>query len=187
MELNLPFEAIKLKLATYAALRPEAWHSISAQLKSTALKADESFTREKGSIAYVVSGLMKEYDSRARKKPAIVNFINSTNFILTTEHNRNRYLKAITDTTIVYLDFESLLSLFLLFRELKPIYDAALVNYEEGLDFRHSLLEERLATKKIQSFIIQYRPILSYLKKKDIANYCHIPYDNFVRHYNDLL
>ncbi|SFH19410.1 cyclic nucleotide-binding domain-containing protein [Pedobacter insulae] len=187
MELDFPLVAIKLKIATYAALRPEAWAQISARLKLVVLKKDERFNRENSSLAYVINGLMKEHDIQARKKPAIVNFIDSQNFIITTGYNQNRFLKAITGTTIAYLDFESLLALFLIYKELKPVYDAALTNYQEGIDFRFNLLEERLATKRIQLFIAHYRPLLSYIRKKDMANYCHIPYDNFVRHYNNLL
>jgi CRP-like cAMP-binding protein len=151
------------------------------------IKVNESFYRESGSIAYVVKGLLKEYDSRARRKPAIVNLIADNSFIITTENNQSRYLKAVTESTIAYLDFENSFSLVITFRELKPIYDAALTNYEEGLNFRYYLLEERLVAKRIQQFIAKHRALLLYLKKKDMANYCNIPYDNFVRQYNKLL
>lgn len=187
MEPNTVLEVIKLKIASYAPLRPEAWDQISARLRITIIKVDESFYRESGSIAYLVAGLLKEYDTRARRKPAIVNFITDDNFIVTTGISQSRYLKAITESTIVYLDFEISFSLAITFRELNPVYNAAVVNYEEGLNLRYRLLEERLVAKRIQQFIAKHRDLLLYLKKKDMANYCNIPYDNFVRQYNKLL
>ncbi len=90
MDANIVLEAVKLKLSSYAPLRPEAWHQISVRLKLMVIKVNESFYRESGSIAYVVKGLLKEYDSRARRKPAIVNLIADNSFIITTENNQSR-------------------------------------------------------------------------------------------------
>jgi len=187
METNLSLYHLKLKLASYGAISPLAWARISDSLKKTEIKVNESFNRKIGSIAYVVEGLLKEYDIKSRKKPCIVNFISDGNFLVTTKFNQSKYLKAIKDTTLVYLDFEDQFSLLLKHKELKTIYDEIVANYEEAATFRFSLLEERLAAIRIQQFIVRYRKILSYLKKKDMANYCHIPYDNFVRQYSYLL
>lgn len=179
--------ALKLNLANYGAIRPQAWAKILAHLKEAELKVDESFNREINSIAYVTSGLLKEYDVQFRKKPSIVNFISAGNFLITTKHNQSKYLKAITGTTLVYLEFDDLFSIFSKYNELKPIYDSILANYEEGISFRYILLEERITEVRIQQFITKHRAILSLLKKKDIANYINLEYDYFIRKYGKLL
>ncbi len=178
---------LKLKLASYGAIRPQVWAKIVTLLKETELKIDESFNREIGSIAYVANGLLKEYDAHLRKRPSIVNFISAGNFLITTKFNQSKYLKTVTGSTLVYLNFCDLFSLLSKYNELKPIYDSIVANYEEGISFRYGLLEERIAQKRIQQFINKHRNILSYLKKKDIANYTHIEYDYFIRMYGKLL
>lgn len=178
---------LKLKLASYGAIRPQVWTKIAACLKKSELKAEESFNREIGSVAFIVKGLLKEYDAQFRKKPSIVNFINSENFVITTKHNQSKYLKAVTDTALVYMDFDDLFLLFSKYKELKPVYDSIAENYEEGISYRYNLLEERIATVRIQHFMARYREIFPFLKKKDVANYIHIEYDYFIRIYGDLI
>lgn len=186
METALVLHELKLKLASYGALRPEAWTKIVQSLANTDLKTDESFNRKVGSIAYVAKGVLKEYDAYRRKKPSIVNFIGPNNFILTTKHTESKFLKAVCPTKLVYLDFDILFLLFLDYGELKPIYDGVSAEYEDGISFRQLLLEETFAAK-IQLFIVKYRPILSYLKRKDIANYLHVDYNYFIRNFSNFL
>jgi hypothetical protein len=178
---------LKIKLANYGAIRPQAWTKILSHLKETELKPDESFVRKITAIVYVADGLIKEYDAQQRKKPSIVNFITAGNFIVTTNHNQTKYLKAIGVTKLIYLDFEVLISLFIKYNELKSIYDGAVANYEDGIAFRQLILEENVSASRIKLFISKYRTILPGLKKKDIANYIHIEYDYFIRIYGKLL
>jgi hypothetical protein len=180
-------KTLKLKIATYGAIRPVAWTKITSTLKEAVVKPDESFIRELGCIAFIECGLLKEYDARGRKKPSIINFMESNTCFSTTKHNQAQYLKAIVTTRLFYLTFDDLISLFLKYKELKPAYDALLANYEQDIAFRQILLEEKTTIKKIQLFITKRRSILPLLKKRDMANYCHISYDNFIRVYKNLL
>ncbi|MEJ5994389.1 hypothetical protein WG904_08165 [Pedobacter sp. Du54] len=179
--------SLKLKLASYGAIRQQAWTKILSHLLETELKTDESFDRKINAIVYVTNGLIKEYETQQRKKPSIVNFINTGNFIITTKHNQTKYLKAIDTTKLIYLDFEALVSLFITYNELKSVYDGVLANYEDGIAFRQLVLEENVASARIKLFIDKHRTILPSLKKKDIANYIHVDYDYFIRIYGKLL
>ncbi|MBC7616974.1 MAG: hypothetical protein H7202_12985 [Pedobacter sp.] len=178
---------LKLNLANYGAIRPQAWIKILAHLKEAELKVDESFYREINSIVYVTSGLIKEYDAQLRKKPSIVNFISAGNFLITNKYNQSKYIKAIGSARLVHINFEAIISLFLEYNELKSIYDGVIGNYENGIAFRQLVLEENAAATRIQLFIKKYRTILPFLKKKDIANYIHIEYEYFIRIYGKLL
>lgn len=178
---------LKLKLASYGAIRPQAWVKILSHLKEIELKTDESFNREMGSAAYITDGILKEYDAQHRKKPSIVNFISAGNFIITTKYTQTKYIKAVTPTKLVYLNFDALIMLFVKYNELKSIYDGATANYEDGMAFRQLLLEENAAVERIKLFIHKYRTVLPLLKKKDISNYTHIEYDYFIRIYGKLL
>lgn len=178
---------LKLKLASFGALRPEVWTKLSARLNQVDLKVNESFSREIGTVVYITKGLLKEYDARHRKKPAIVNFISAGNFLVTTKHNQSKYLKAIRPTNLAYVDFDTLAYLFFKYNELYAIYNGIANNYEEGITFRQLVLEKPTATDKITLFIKKYRPILSMLKKGDIANYINTDYNYFIRVYGKLL
>ncbi len=181
------FSALKIKLANYGAIRPQAWSKIQLSLKEIELKADESFTREIGALVYVSNGLLKEYDSQLRKKPSIVNFIGEGNFLYTTKHNQARYLKAIGTTKLIHINLESMIALFTQYNELKFVFDGVTANYESGIAFRQLILEESSASKRISLFIDNYRSVLPYLKRKEIANYIHVAYDYFIRMYGKML
>jgi len=181
------FFALKLKLANHGAIRPLAWTKILSHLKEIDLKADESFNRKISAIVYVADGLIKEYDAQSRKKPSIINFIPTGNFIVTTKQNQAKYLKAIGSAKLIYLEFDVFISIFIKYNELKSIYDGAVSNYEDGIAFRQLILEENVAASRIKLFINRYRTILPCLKKKDIANYIHIEYDYFIRMYGKFL
>ncbi len=187
MNNTIYFHDLKLKLASYGAIRPQVWAKILAGLSEIDLKINESFIREIGSVVYVADGLLKEYDTYQRKKPSVVNFIYTGNFLVTSKHNQFKYIKAISPTKLVYLDFDTLISVFLKHKELYSIYNGVIANYDDGIAFRQLILEENTTTAKIQLFIKKYRPILSSLKKKDIANYIHSEYEYFIRIYGKLL
>ena len=180
-------QTLKSKLTNFGAIRPQAWTKILTHLKVTELKFDESFNREIGSLVYVADGLLKEYDAQLRKKPAIVNFISAGNFLVTNKSHHSKYTKTIGSAKLVHVTFESLIPLFLKYNELKSIYEGISSNYENGMAFRQLLLEENVATARIQLFINKYRTILPLLKKKDIANYTHIDYEYFIRIYGKQL
>ncbi|MES2418417.1 MAG: hypothetical protein V4541_09530 [Bacteroidota bacterium] len=181
------WQSLKIKLANYGALRPEAWAKILNNLKVIQIKTDETFNREPGSMVYIVSGLLKEYDARSRKKPAIVNFISSESYLYTNRYNEKQYLKACRPTFLIALDFEQLMSLYLEFEELKSIYDALCEMYDESICFRQILLEEKLAEVRIKLFICRYQKQLQYLRRKDMANYLLLDYFHFTRLYSKLL
>ena len=178
---------LKLKLASYGPIRPEVWPKILPRLTETDLKINENFIREIGSVVYVVDGLLKEYDAHQRKNPSIINFISAGNFLVTSRHNQFKYIKAICPTKLLHLNFDAMISLFLKNNELYSIYNGITADYEDGIAFRQLVLEESTTATKIQLFIKKYRPILSRLKKKDIANYIHVDYEYFIRIYGKLL
>lgn len=175
---------LKLKLQQLGPLRPHAWAMISQSCKQTHLKTDESFIRTTGTLAYISTGLLKEYDAQYRKSPSIINFIGHNKFLITRKHNQQHYLKACTPTLIYHWDFETLQHIYHKFAELKPTYDLLCGSYDESVGIRQLLLEERDANKKIALFIKLYPNVFHLLKKKDIANYLHLGYDYFVRNYS---
>lgn len=178
---------LKLKLASYGALRPQAWTKILDSLKEIELNDGDNLTSVIGRIVFIAEGIVKEYDPNQRKKPSIVNFISTGNFLVTTKYNQSRYVKAIGTCKLIYLDFEQAISLFIKFNELKSIYNGVLANYENGIAYRQLILEENSAAMRITLFIDHYRSILPYLKKKEVANYVHLAYDYFIRMYTKML
>lgn len=168
-------DQFKTKLQSFGALRPEAWERIVQLCQQTELKTGESLIRKQGTLAYIAQGLLKEYDAQNRTQPAIINFNGPKQSIITRKHNQNHYLKAAISTTVWYLDFEDLQKLYQEFKELKSIYDALIAEYDELLLFRMQLLELPVQ-KRIDTFRLIFKPMLPYLKKKDMANYLHISY-----------
>lgn len=173
---------LKLKLQSLGALRPEAWAMILDLLQATKLKANESFIRKEGTLAYITEGLLKEYDSQNRSKPSIINFISINETLLTRKSNQNHYLKAVNPTIILFWDFEHQKLLYREFEELKKTYDHLCAQYDEGTA-RRSFLLELPVKDRIPYFKNNFKQIIPYLKKKDIANYLHLDYDYFVRTY----
>lgn len=183
METEAPLYTLKTKLQNFGALRPEAWEAIVVAKQEIKLKPEESLIRKEGTLAYVVEGLLKEYNPQNRSKPAIVNFISSQQNIITRKHNQTHYLKAIRPSIVYAWDFEQLQQLYQAFKELKPIYDSFCAEYELSLQFRMQLLEispqERVTTSKLV-----FHNLLPYLKKKDLANYLHLNYTHLLRYWN---
>lgn len=166
---------LKTKLQNFGALRPEAWERIVQLCQQTQLKTGESLIRKQGTLAYIAQGLLKEYDAQNRTQPAIINFNGPNQSIITRKHNQNHYLKAANPSLVYYWDFEDLQKLYQEFKELKSIYDALIAEYDELLLFRMQLLELPVQ-KRIDTFRLIFKPMLPYLKKKDMANYLHISY-----------
>ncbi|RZK26469.1 MAG: Crp/Fnr family transcriptional regulator [Flavobacterium sp.] len=185
--MNNTHHALKLKISAYGAIRPKVWAKLLPQLKVCNLKPGEIFPRPAGSIAYIERGLLKEYDFRDRKKPSIVNFIFTDEFLPTPKHEQRCYVMAVTTSILYYLEFDELLALFFEYRELIHIHDAIFADYDETLAFRNRLLEQKVAVVKIQAFIDKHRELIAFLKKKDIANYIHVEYDHFTRVFSKMV
>lgn len=179
--------ALKNKLQSCGALRPEAWERIVQLQQQTSLKTGESFVRKQGTLAYIANGLLKEYDAQYRKNPSIINFIVANQCLVTRKHNQNHYLKAYLTTLVYYWDFEDLQQLYQEFKELKTIYDSVCAAYDEDTAYRLLILEEHYAGNRLKLFIKKYRDILPLLKKKDMANYVQMTYNHFIQAYNHLL
>lgn len=177
----------KLKIQSLGALRPEAWAMILDLTQTTKLKANESFIRKEGTLAYIADGLLKEYDSHERKTPSIVNFLPTGQSLITRKYNSHHYLKACMATTVYHWSFDDLRKLYQSYSELKIIYDILCSSYDEGVSFQVRILEERLVRNRISLFLSRYKAVLPFLKKKDIANYLKVTYSKFMAGYNSLI
>lgn len=180
-------QQLKSKLQQYGPLRPLAWQLIVKATATVELQENESFFREAGTLAFLSSGLLKEYDSRNRSKPSIINFISSNQFFIGYNHSQATYIRACSPSRIYYLQWQDIKKLLHQFGELKTLYDGIADAYDHQRSFRQILLEERRASFRMIAFIAANRNILPLLKKKDIANYLHLNYNHFVRQYSKLL
>lgn len=176
---------LKEKLLKLGALRPIAWDAIQEQIQDTSLKANESFIRLPGQIAYVVDGILKEYDAHLRKKPAIINFLGTDEFILTHQFSQRHYLKACIDTQILSIPREHVLSLQTTFPELVRLYIPISISYYESSFNRQYLLEIKSVPERIARFKERFHTHLKYLRLKDVANYLNINYDYLSLHYRN--
>ena len=167
---------LKKEIQLRGALRPEAWDVMVSLLRIDELKAGESVVRKSGSISFITTGLLKEYDVIQGRKPKLINFMSTGEFFYSNTYKRGQYLKANHKSQVISLDFDALLALYSKFPELKAIYDLLCYGYDEQLSFRHSLMELS-AAERIASAKNRYRSVFPYLKKKDIANYLHISYN----------
>lgn len=183
----LSLTELKFKLQSLGALRPDAWSLISETIKYTFIKSGENFNREEGQLSWLASGLFKEYDASARKRPSIINFIPIGGSLITKKLSKHFYLKACTDTCVIHIEFEELMAIYHKFKELRPIYDSLCADYDEGIFYRQRILEEKSAQRKIELFLIRYRPYLIFIQKKDISNYLKLNYDYFTSIYIKLL
>jgi len=180
-------QTLKLHLQKLGPLRPAAWAHIAEKIVSLQLKENESLIREAGTIAFVSDGLLKEYNPYERTKPSIVNFICAHQYIVNRRHNQGHFIRACCPSMVYSLAWPAIADLFHRYPELKQIHDGIGEQYDIALFYRQLVLEERLAANRISLFIQKNRSILPRLKKKDIANYLHLDYDHFVRHYSKLL
>jgi len=180
-------QQLKLKLQQLGPLRPLAWEQLSGCIETASLQENENFIREEGTVAFLSTGLLKEYDARYRKKPSIVNFIRDEDFFLSRKNTQPHYIRACAPSMIYFIQWPSIEKVYQNFRELKAIYDGIASIYDHHIAYRQILLEERSSKARITIFIHANRHILPLLKKKDIANYLHMEYNSFVRLYSKLL
>ncbi len=181
------YNIFKQRLYNAGAIRPLAWEAIVQCMQQITLHTDERLIRKEGTLAYVADGILKEYDPINRKTPSIINFITPSNFIITRKHNASHYLKACTTTLIYYWDYPNLLQLYSQFNELQPIYNTLCAEYDATIDLRQFILEQHHANERILLFISAYKTSLNFIKKKDMANYLMLYYDNFIRSYRKLI
>jgi hypothetical protein len=183
--MQTPLLQLKERLLKLGSLRPIAWQALQEQIQKTTLKANESFTRSPGQIAYVVDGILKEYDAHMRKRPAIINFLGTDEFILTHQFSQRHYLKACIDTQILSIHREHVLSLQTRFPELLRLYIPISISYYESSFNRQYLLEIKSVPERIARFKERFHTHLKYLRLKDVANYLNINYDYLSIHYRN--
>lgn len=183
METKHAIYTFKIKLQSLGALQPEAWTMILDLAQTTKLKANESFIRKEGTLAYITEGLLKEYDAQERKSPSIINFISYTEPLFTRKSNQNHYLKACLNTHIMFWNWEHLQLLYEKFPELKLVYNNLISQYDERMQLRMRLLELTIS-ERITTFRNTFKPCLPYLKKVEIANYLHLNYTHFLKSWN---
>ena len=186
MNLHSTDSQLQQLLRTYGALQPLAWQKINELKQQQILKTHQNFIRKEGAIAYLASGLLKECDAQYRNNPAIINFISLNQCVVTRKHNQTHYLKACLPCTIYYWDFEQLHLLYQEFKELKQIYDSLCASYDAAIAFRLFVLEHASAPKRIELFRQNFKNLLPYLKKKDIAKYLQLNYTHFLHTNNKL-
>ncbi|RDC54136.1 hypothetical protein DU508_23165 [Pedobacter chinensis] len=180
-------EKLKVHLQSFGSVRPEAWAVITGLLHFTQIKKGESFNRKPGELAWLSSGILKEYNTFSRKKPSVINFLIPNDSLITRKLNAGYYLKACVDSELYHLGFEELVQLYLQFPELRAIYFSLCAQYDEGQEFRQLLLEEKSASQKIRMMIKRYRHQLNFISRKDICNYLHLNYDYFCSLYAKIL
>lgn len=178
---------LQQQLLAIGAVRPEAWAAIQEHLQTTTLTQGQSFIRTEGCLAYIATGLLKEYDTYGRLSPSIINFIPPLSFFITRKHNRQHYLKACIPTHVYYWQSADLRLLADRYQELIPIYHTVCAGYDAQQSFRALILEELLAANRIRKFISRFGTHINYIRKKDIANYLGLYYDTFMKHYRLLL
>jgi hypothetical protein len=176
-EINL--NRLKIKLQGLGILQPAAWKQIVSCLNFTHLNKGESFSRTCGNLAWLSSGILKEYNPNFRKKPAIINFLVSNDSVISRKINTRYYLKACVESELYHLNIEELTKLGLRYPELKAIYVSLCAQYDEGQEFKTLILEEKLAQQRIALLIGRYKPQLNFISKKDLSNYVHLNYDHF--------
>lgn len=174
---------LKPKLQSLGPLRPEAWERIVQLGQPHHIAAGKNLVRRLGSLVYVAEGLLKEYDHHEREEPAIVNFIGQDQCMVTRGHQQQRQLQACLPSMVYQWDMAALYQLAQEFAELRPIYDALCSEYEVKVMLRMRLLEMPVQ-KRIDQFKFIFKPMLPYLTKKDMANYLHLEYTNFIKKCN---
>lgn len=176
--------ALKIKLQSLGALRPEAWERIVQLSQQQKIATGGNFIRKEGALAYVASGILKEHDHYEREEPAIVNFIGQHQCFVTRRHHQNRYLIACAPTMVFHWDFANLQDLYLKYPELKRVHEALCEEYDEISAFRSLILEEHSAKARIRLFLTKYQALVPMLKKKDMAKYMQMSYNHFLKAYN---
>lgn len=176
------YRKLKEQLQQFGPLRPSTWEHLLSHLIELELKAGESFVRQNKQIAYVASGLLKEYDAYGRKRPSIINFIPANTFVFSNASNVSHYLKACVPTTLLYLEAEPLW--LYQYKELEHTLAAIVKQYLRGSFTRQYLLEIKPPSERIEQFREHFHQSLKYMMKKEMANYLNIAYHHFTRLYH---
>ena len=185
MENSKYLKNLKIKLESIHDIQPEALDRIIKACQQTKLKINHSLVFEQHTVAYVGSGLLKEYDSKHHDQPLITNFISNDQFFFA--KSKSHFLKAIKPTMIYYWKFAALLEIYKDFTKLDLIYQIAEHGYEERLSLRGIILEKHSFHQKLALFIISNLTILPLLNRKDMANYIGEDYVDFTSKYNKVL
>lgn len=175
---------LKTTLQTHGALRPEAWQDIQQNMQTISLGAGDSLPRTEGSFSFLAQGILKEYDPEQRSRPAIINFLAQGQCFTTRRHNQRHYLKAIQPSTINQWNRDALHQLHQSYPELKNSYDALCAGYDLTIA-RRAIFLELPPRQRLPAFREPNRPIIAYLKKKDIANYLNLSYSYLLHIWND--
>lgn len=179
--------ALKQKLQGLGALRPEAWERIVQLSQQCQIAAGGSFIRKEGALAYVASGLLKEYDAQNRVTPSIINFITADQCFHTGKHHQHHYLKTSMPTCIYFWEYDALQSLYYEFRELKSIYEFLCAAYEASILYRQLILENKSAKRRLLLFIDRYREQMPFISKRDMSRYLMLNYDYLTSIFSDLI
>ena len=172
-------DALKLKLQSLGALRPAAWERIVQLGQQQQIETGNHLVRHLGTLVYVAEGILKEYDHYERQEPAIIHFIGQDQCMVTRRHQQQRQLQACMPCMVYQWDMAELYQLDQDFTELRSIYEELCAEYEMKVMLRMRLLEMPVP-ERIETFKLIFKPLLPYLKKKDIANYLHISYTNLL-------
>ncbi|WP_316801451.1 hypothetical protein [Pedobacter frigidisoli] len=164
-----------------------AWQALAAACVTVKLKTGENFICQAGTVAFIIEGIIKEYDSSLRTKPAIVNLLTANEYVVTFVGSNHHFYRASCPSTLVYIDNTRQWQLFDQFNELQSLYFNIEDLHFQSRQRRTQLLEFNTARERIKAFIRKNRSILPFLRKKDIANYLCLEYNLFVRHYSKLL
>ncbi|RYF88936.1 MAG: hypothetical protein EOO03_07215 [Chitinophagaceae bacterium] len=110
----------------------------------------------------------------------MTNFLGEGSFLTTRRHNKTYPLKACLASEINYIDTAELYQLYLLYPELKNIYEGLLGTYDECTAFRQLVLENPSATARILLFRARFAHLTPFLHKRDIANYLQLNYSHYL-------
>jgi len=178
------YHSLKFKFQQLGPLREEAWAFLFAAVESREVAPGKSIVRHTGDLGYVVTGVLKEYNVHQRDSPAVVNFLSDGDVFINWPYTATQYLKAVVPTTVWLLPEAALTHILHQFPETQRIYDGLSFEYAERLAFRPFLLEHRETALRIALFKRAFRPVLPYLRYRDIANYTMISYDHLARHFS---
>lgn len=152
-------------------------------IEETQLAPGESMLRQIGDLIYITNGVLKEYDPRLRKRPAIINFMGAGDVFINRSHAVTQYLKAAIPTKLWIFRYATLWELHSRHPELLHVYRHLSAAYDSRLSYRAYILSHRSTQERIELFNDFFKPLLPYLGLRDIANYTAISYDHFIRHF----
>ena len=152
-------------------------------MQTTKLSPGENLIRNEGTLTFITTGILKEYDPSQRSRPAIICFHSIGDAIVTRRHSQSHFIRAVSAATLFQWNQSALDQLHFNYPELKNIYLALCASYDLNLS-RRSILLETHPRERIQLFRAHHSQIIPYLKKKDIANYLHLNYTYLIDKWN---